>query len=121
MKDELLAHLYQCGDTDALMEESQLEAQKREEMLRMYHACKEALRIISEVNMSTLGDTPPPLPVSDYRPQSSPVPRAAPAPPGGARPAPMPPRGGPGAPPPPGMRPPPGAPGGGMYPPLIPT
>lgn len=29
-----------------MMEESQEEAQKREEMLRMYHACKEALRII---------------------------------------------------------------------------
>ncbi|CAO4387008.1 unnamed protein product [Caenorhabditis nigoni] len=123
MKDELLAHLYQCGDTDALMEESQLEAQKREEMLRMYHACKEALRIISEVNMSTLGDTPPSLPVTDYRPSGpSPVPRPAPAPPGG-RQAPMPPGPrGPGGPPPPGMRPPPGAPGGGgMYPPLIPT
>lgn len=49
------------------MEESQVEAQKREDMLRMYHACKEALRIISEVNMSTLGDVPPPLPPSDYR------------------------------------------------------
>ncbi|KAE9416863.1 hypothetical protein Angca_006549 [Angiostrongylus cantonensis] len=123
MHDELLAHIYQCGDTESLMEESQLEAQKREEMLRMYHACKEALRIISEVNMSTLGDTPPPLPPSDYRPVPSgpsPVPRPAPAPPGG-RQAPMPPRPGPGGPPmhrgPPG--PPPGA---GVYPPpLVPT
>lgn len=124
MHDELLAHIYQCGDTDSLMEESQLEAQKREEMLRMYHACKEALRIISEVNMSTLGDTPPPLPPSDYRPMPSgpsPVPRPAPAPPGG-RQAPMPPRpGGPGGPSmhrgPPG--PPPGS--GGYPPPLVPT
>jgi hypothetical protein len=31
-----------------MMEESADEAQKREEMLRMYHACKEALRIIGE-------------------------------------------------------------------------
>lgn len=30
------------------MEESQEEAVKREEMLRMYHACKEALRIIGK-------------------------------------------------------------------------
>lgn len=30
------------------MEESPEEAAKREEMLRMYHACKEALRIIGE-------------------------------------------------------------------------
>lgn len=29
-----------------MMEESPEEAMKREEMLRMYHACKEALRII---------------------------------------------------------------------------
>jgi len=29
-----------------MMEESPEEAAKREEMLRMYHACKEALRII---------------------------------------------------------------------------
>lgn len=30
------------------MEESAEAATKREEMLRMYHACKEALRIIGE-------------------------------------------------------------------------
>ena len=52
LENELLAHLYQCGDTDTLMEESQLEAQKREEMLRMYHSVKEALRIINEVSIS---------------------------------------------------------------------
>uniref|UniRef100_A0A1I7X5K6 GED domain-containing protein n=1 Tax=Heterorhabditis bacteriophora TaxID=37862 RepID=A0A1I7X5K6_HETBA len=122
MHDELLAQIYQCGDTDSLMEESQIEAQKREEMLRMYHACKEALRIISEVNMSTLGDAPPPLPPTDYRPSPSgpsPVPRPAPAPPGG-RQAPMPPR--PGGPPHPMHRGPPGPPiGGGYPPPLVPT
>ena len=51
------------------MEESQLEAQKREDMLRMYHAIKEALSIISEVNLSSLASdgAPPPLPPSDYR------------------------------------------------------
>ena len=31
------------------MEESPEEAQKREGMLRMYHACKEALQIIGEL------------------------------------------------------------------------
>ncbi|CAG0907652.1 unnamed protein product, partial [Cyprideis torosa] len=31
-----------------LMEESQEEAAKRDEMLRMYHACKEALKIIGD-------------------------------------------------------------------------
>lgn len=46
---------------DSLMEESQLEAQKREEIIRMYHTCKEALRIIGEVNMSTPIDGPSPV------------------------------------------------------------
>lgn len=32
-----------------MMEESAEEALKREEMLKMYHACKEALRIIGEL------------------------------------------------------------------------
>jgi dynamin 1/3 len=65
---ELLAHLYASGDQvrerdwkswsivawaihypqSSMMEESPEEAAKREEMLRMYHACKEALRIIGE-------------------------------------------------------------------------
>lgn len=31
-----------------MMEESAEAASKREEMLRMYHACKDALRIIGE-------------------------------------------------------------------------
>jgi len=37
-----------------MMEESEEEAMKREEMLRMYHACKEALRIIGDVSMATV-------------------------------------------------------------------
>lgn len=49
-----------------MMEESQLEAQKREEMFRMYHACKEALRIIGEVNMSTISTDAPPAVASDW-------------------------------------------------------
>lgn len=32
-----------------MMEESAESATKREEMLRMYHACKEALRIIGKI------------------------------------------------------------------------
>ena len=38
-----------------MMEESADEALKREEMLHMYHACKEALNIIAEVSNVTLG------------------------------------------------------------------
>lgn len=45
-----------------MMEESQEEAAKREEMMKMYHACKEALRIIGDVAMATV-QTPVPPPV----------------------------------------------------------
>ncbi|ODN03957.1 Dynamin [Orchesella cincta] len=59
---ELLAHLYASGDQQSMMEESAEEAIKREETLRMYHACKEALRIIGDVSMATVS-TPMPPPV----------------------------------------------------------
>ena len=55
------------------MEESADEAIKREEMLRMYHACKEALKIIGDVSTATIG-TPNPAPIrssSDWLPASS--------------------------------------------------
>ncbi|KAI5642453.1 dynamin GTPase effector domain-containing protein [Phthorimaea operculella] len=61
---ELLAHLYASGDQAQMMEESPEEAQKREEMLRMYHACKEALHIIGDVSMATV-TTPVPPPVKN--------------------------------------------------------
>lgn len=100
MKDEMLVHLYKSGDQDSLMEESELEAKKREQILRMYHACREAIKIISEVNMSSIGNTTPlsSLTVADNCMQPTPtqnpaLPRAAPAPPA-ARSAPIVPRGG---------------------------
>lgn len=46
---ELLAALYASGDQSQMMEESPEEATRREEMLRMYHACKEALQIIGTI------------------------------------------------------------------------
>ncbi|XP_022085097.1 dynamin-1-like isoform X2 [Acanthaster planci] len=59
---ELLAHLYSTGDQDSLMEESQEEAQRREEMLKMYHTTKEALKIIGDINMTTKSvPLPPPV------------------------------------------------------------
>merc|ERR1719292_65135 len=51
---ELLAQLYATGDTQNMMEESADEAIKREEMLRQYHACKEALKVISEISSVTM-------------------------------------------------------------------
>uniref|UniRef100_A0A8C9VSC6 Dynamin-2 n=1 Tax=Scleropages formosus TaxID=113540 RepID=A0A8C9VSC6_SCLFO len=51
---ELLACLYSCGDQNTLMEESAEQAQHRDEMLRMYHALREALNIIGDISTSTV-------------------------------------------------------------------
>ncbi|XP_073697026.1 dynamin-1-like [Garra rufa] len=61
---ELLAQLYSCGDQNTLMEESAEQAQRRDEMLRMYHALKEALNIIGDISTTTISTTLPP-PVDD--------------------------------------------------------
>merc|ERR1719300_1054302 len=55
---ELLASLYSTGDTQGMMEESADEALRREEMLRMYHACKEALKIIGDISTATINSAP---------------------------------------------------------------
>jgi dynamin GTPase len=46
------------------MEESAEQAQRRDEMLRMYQALKEALVIIGDINTATVS-TPAPPPVDD--------------------------------------------------------
>uniref|UniRef100_A0A3B4FP88 Dynamin-2 n=1 Tax=Pundamilia nyererei TaxID=303518 RepID=A0A3B4FP88_9CICH len=61
---ELLAYLYSSGDQNSLMEESADQAQRRDEMLRMYHALKEALVIIGDISANTIS-TPVPPPVND--------------------------------------------------------
>ncbi|XP_071275125.1 dynamin-2 isoform X1 [Agelaius tricolor] len=61
---ELLAFLYSSSDQGSLMEESAEQAQRRDEMLRMYHALKEALAIIGDISTSTV-TTPVPPPVDD--------------------------------------------------------
>ncbi|XP_026020494.1 dynamin-2 isoform X6 [Maylandia zebra] len=61
---ELLAYLYSSGDQNILMEESADQAQRRDEMLRMYHALKEALVIIGDISANTIS-TPVPPPVND--------------------------------------------------------
>ena len=53
------------------MEESADEAIKREEMLRQYHACKEALRIIGDVSVATVSTPAPPPIKTDWMPSSS--------------------------------------------------
>ncbi|XP_073397196.1 dynamin-1 isoform X5 [Dendrobates tinctorius] len=104
---DLLANLYSCGDQNTLMEESLEQAQHRDEMLRMYHALKEALNIIGDINTTTIS-TPMPPPVDDSwlqvqnvpsgrrSPTSSPTPQrrapaVPPARPGSRGPAPGPP------------------------------
>uniref|UniRef100_A0A4W5NII2 Uncharacterized protein n=1 Tax=Hucho hucho TaxID=62062 RepID=A0A4W5NII2_9TELE len=78
---ELLAYLYSCGDQGSLMEESADQAQRRDEMLRMYHALKEALVIIGDISTTTVS-APVPPPVDDtWRSKDpSPPPQARPAP-----------------------------------------
>ncbi|XP_034459170.1 dynamin-1a isoform X3 [Hippoglossus hippoglossus] len=116
---DLLAQLYSCGDQNSLMEESQEQATHRDEMLRMYHALREALSIIGDISTSTVTTAMPP-PVDDSwlqvqransggrSPASSPTPnrRAPPGPP--ARPGS---RGPPPGPPPAGGPPVPSRPG----------
>ncbi|XP_057203144.1 dynamin-3 isoform X4 [Triplophysa rosa] len=76
---ELLAYLYSSGDQNSLMEESADQAQRREEMLRMYHAIKEALSLIGDISTSTVS-TPVPPPVNDtWVPETSPTPQRRPA------------------------------------------
>lgn len=56
------------------MEESADQAQRRDEMLRMYHALKEALTIIGDISANTISTPVPPpvnstwIPESRYRP-----------------------------------------------------
>ncbi|XP_051558582.1 dynamin-2 isoform X1 [Myxocyprinus asiaticus] len=88
---ELLAYLYSSGDQNSLMEESAEQAQRRDEMLRMYHALKEALHLIGDISTSTVS-VPLPPPVDDTWIQTDPSPPAqrkpsATAPPPGRPPA----------------------------------
>ncbi|KAM3863667.1 dynamin-2 isoform 6-T6 [Diretmus argenteus] len=75
---ELLAYLYSSGDQNSLMEESADQAQRRDEMLRMYHALKEALHIIGDISTTTIS-TPVPPPVNDkWLQEASPTPQRRP-------------------------------------------
>ncbi|KAF4073658.1 hypothetical protein AMELA_G00245830 [Ameiurus melas] len=76
---ELLAYLYSSGDQNSLMEESADQAQRRDEMLRMYHALKEALSIIGDISTTTIS-VPVPPPVNDtWIQEASPTPQRKPA------------------------------------------
>lgn len=83
ISSELLANLYQAGDQTTLMEESQEEEKRRHELLKMYHGCKEALRIIGDVSMATTYSPPPPPVKDDWlrKTQPSPTPPSPGGPP----------------------------------------
>merc|ERR1719445_2090463 len=113
-----------------MMEESADEALRREEMLRMYHACKEALKIIGDISaLSTPSYSQPQTSPANPRkpPPSSSLPSSRPPPPApSGRPAPTAPSSRPA--PPVGGRPGGGAPSvpgrpgpGNLPPPLIPS
>ncbi|XP_077461043.1 dynamin-2 isoform X2 [Stigmatopora argus] len=72
---ELLAYLYSAGDQSSLMEESVEQAQRRDEMLRMYHALKDSLVIIGDISTTTVS-TPVPPPVDDTWIKDSSLPAA---------------------------------------------
>ncbi|KAJ7989610.1 hypothetical protein DPEC_G00306310 [Dallia pectoralis] len=75
---ELLAYLYSSGDQNSLMEESVDQAQRRDELLRMYHALKEALHIIGDITTTTV-TVPVPPPVNDsWMQEASPTPQRRP-------------------------------------------
>jgi len=135
---ELLASLYSTGDTQGMMEESADEALRREEMLRMYHACKEALKIIGDISTATINSAPSSSVRTDWSGLSAPSSYSQPATsPANARKPPPPSSAGSSRPPPPapsarpapsvpgrpggGAPPPPGRPGGNLPPPLIPS
>merc|ERR1711971_506237 len=150
IQGDLLANLYATGNTQDMMEESADEALKREEMLRMYHACREALKVISEISSVTMSGggaasssflssttSSSSSSYSSYQPSTSPAnTRREPAPPSNnwqaappqqSRPPPPTPSGRPapsvpGRPAPGQAPPPPGRPGpGGLPPPMIPS
>ncbi|XP_077474290.1 dynamin-2 isoform X3 [Stigmatopora argus] len=77
---ELLAYLYSSADQNSLMEESPEQAQRRDEMLRMYHALKEALHIIGDLTASTISTPMPPPVNSTWIQEASPTPQRRPPP-----------------------------------------
>ncbi|XP_053711556.1 dynamin-2-like isoform X3 [Synchiropus splendidus] len=126
---ELLTYLYSAGDQGSLMEESAEQAQRRDEMLRMYHALKEALVIIGDITTTTVS-TPVPPPVDDTWLREQSVPPATAPPPSrppavrGPAPGPSPPLNPSpafGAPPVPSRPGPPGAYAGDPNAPLVPS
>lgn len=74
MYSDLWTTLFHQGDQATLMEESPEEEKRRTNLLKTYQACKEALNIISEVNMKTTTTPLPPPVKADWVVPSVPAP-----------------------------------------------
>lgn len=62
----LLSLLFAYCVKSTMMTESADEALKRDEMIHMYEACKEALGIIGDISMSTVSTSLPPPVKNDW-------------------------------------------------------
>ncbi|KNC79856.1 dynamin-3 [Sphaeroforma arctica JP610] len=66
IEEELVAGLFNAGSPDDLLEESESEKARREDMLNMLSMAKKALKIIGDVNVTTKYENAPP-PISEER------------------------------------------------------
>merc|ERR1711935_776184 len=58
--DELIATLYsECNAAD-LMKESSDEVERKSEMIKIYNALKDAVKIVTDININTTGTSAPP-------------------------------------------------------------
>eukprot|EP00124_Ichthyophonus_hoferi_P002082 Ihof_evm3s130 gene=Ihof_evmTU3s130 len=60
IKTEMVGAMYSAGSPDELMEESAEEQDRRDQIMKMLNMSKEALKIISEISISTKYEAPPP-------------------------------------------------------------
>lgn len=74
VETDLVAHLFSSGDQGALMEESADESGRREKLIQMYHATKDALDIMSELITTTTSTPVPPPIINDQEDNSLPSP-----------------------------------------------
>merc|ERR1712062_369102 len=77
---ELWANLYATGDIDSIMEESADVITKRTEMLQLYDACKEAMRVIGDVSKAMVSVSGSSMMSSAMPPRRNPPPVSRPLP-----------------------------------------
>jgi len=76
--EELVAILYsECNGAD-LMKESQQEIERKTEMLKIYNSLKDAVKIVTDININTTGTAAPPPVDNSWIQDTAPSSRAAP-------------------------------------------